>query len=236
MKLEWIFFDLGSTLTDESAFEEYFLSTVYELLKAQGVGQEVFHQNLEAIIKERRFGSGGYMNIIRELVRSVTTDEIVLNKIRESYRTQLSPRYLEMQTLYPESVPVIKELKNKYGLGLIANQPREMGRKLKKLGIVNYFQVVALSEEVGYSKPDSRIFVHALKKSRCTAGEALMIGDRLDNDIAPAKSIGMKAVRVKRGLMAFQEPQNKMEEPDHTMSTLQMLPNLLARYRKEGQS
>jgi len=79
MRLDWVFFDLGSTLTDESAFENYFLDKVYESLKknAMDVNPEAFNKTLEAVIKERRCGSGGYRNIAREVVRSFTRDKTV---------------------------------------------------------------------------------------------------------------------------------------------------------------
>jgi len=113
---------------------------------------------------------------------------------------------------------------------LIANQPRGARENLRKLGILNHFKIIALSDDVGYSKPDPRIFLYALKEARCTASKALMVGDRLDNDIAPAKSIGMTTVRIRRGLMAFQEPLNKGEKPDFDISTLRELLTLLASF------
>lgn len=232
MRLSWVFFDLGSTLTDESAFENYFLSKVYESLKKNiiDINRDIFNKTLEDVIKERRCGSGGYRNITREVVRSFTRNKTVLNKIMHNYRTQITPKYSEMQKLYPETAPVIKELKEKYHLGLIANQPRGARENLRKFGILNHFKVISLSDEVGYSKPDPRIFLHALKEARCTANKALMVGNRLDNDVAPAKSIGMATVKVRRGRMAPQEPLNKLEEPDFDISTLRELPILLASF------
>jgi len=232
MRWNWVFFDLGLTLTDESTFENYFLSKVYESLKKNGidVSRDVFNKTLENVIKERRFGIGGYRNITRELVRSFTGNKTVLNKIMHSYRTQITPKYFGMQKLYSETAPVIKELKRKCHLGLIANQPRGARENLRKFGILNHFEVIALSDEVGYNKPDSRIFLYALKEARCTANKTLMVGDRLDNDIAPAKSIGMTTVRIRKGLMAFQEPLNKLEKPDYEIFTLRELPILLASF------
>lgn len=72
-------------------------------------------------------------------------------------------------------------------------------------------------------KPDIRIFEYALDKANCIPQDACMIGDRLDNDILPAKSLGMKTVWIKQGFGALQKPFSKSEEPDYTISSLSEL-------------
>ena len=69
-------------------------------------------------------------------------------------------------------------------------------------------------------KPDIRIFEYALGKANCIPQEACMIGDRLDNDILPAKALGMKTVWIKQGFGALQKPLLKSEEPDYTINNL----------------
>ena len=45
----------------------------------------------------------------------------------------------------------------------------------------------------------------------------MIFGDRLDNDIAPAHRLGMRTVRVLRGLGAFHQPQSMDQRPDYTI-------------------
>jgi len=87
--------------------------------------------------------------------------------------------------------------------------------------------VIVLSDEVGFSKPDTRIFFHALKVAGCEPEKAVMVGDRLDNDIGPAKSIGMTTVWVRRGLMTYQKPSTEMEKADYEIHTLEGLLTIL---------
>ena len=42
----------------------------------------------------------------------------------------------------------------------------------------------------------------ALDKAGCKPNEAYMIGDRLDNDILPAKKLGIKTIWVRQGVVA----------------------------------
>jgi FMN phosphatase YigB (HAD superfamily) len=52
------------------------------------------------------------------------------------------------------------------------------------------------SFQLGYAKPDPRVFVEALRRAAVPAGGAVMIGDSYDEDIAPAATLGMGTVWV----------------------------------------
>lgn len=61
---------------------------------------------------------------------------------------------------------------------------------MRNHGILKYIDLVVASAEEGVAKPDLRIFEIALKRSGCPAEYAVMAGDRIDNDIVPAKKMG----------------------------------------------
>lgn len=54
-----------------------------------------------------------------------------------------------------------------------------------------------------------------------------MIGDRLDNDIMPAKEAGMKTVWIRQGFGGLAKPKTPQETPDFTVDTLQELLKIL---------
>ena len=54
-----------------------------------------------------------------------------------------------------------------------------------------------------------------------------MIGDRLDNDIAPAKALGMKTIWIKQGYFKYVEQYTEDEKPDCTINNLSVLLELL---------
>ena len=78
---------------------------------------------------------------------------------------------------------------------------------------------VKIAEE-GVSKPDRRIFDIALSRAGCKPENAVMIGDRLDNDIAPAKKLGMKTVRVKQGYAKYWTVRSQEEQADIEVEAL----------------
>ncbi len=59
--------------------------------------------------------------------------------------------------------------------------------------------IVASSATFGVGKPDPRFFERIVEACDVPAHEIVYVGDRLDNDILPAQSIGMHAVFIRRG-------------------------------------
>lgn len=119
------------------------------------------------------------------------------------------------------------ELKRRgYKLGIIANQNLGAKERLKKWDLFQYFDVIAISAELGMEKPDLAIFKRALREADCLPQNAAMVGDRLDNDIVPANKLGMPTIRLVRGIRARQEPQSLAEQPTYTITTLSELPSL----------
>jgi FMN phosphatase YigB (HAD superfamily) len=86
---------------------------------------------------------------------------------------------------------------------------------------------VCLASEIGLEKPDPEMFRLALSSAECSPGEAVMIGDRLDNDIRPARLLGWKTIRILQGFARFQSPRDEVDQPDATLARLEELVPLL---------
>lgn len=71
-----------------------------------------------------------------------------------------------------------------------------------------------------YPKPDPRIFEIALGRADCKAEHAVMIGDRIDNDVVPAKKMGMKTVWIRQGGGGLWLLQGPEQQPDFTVDNL----------------
>ena len=82
------------------------------------------------------------------------------------------------------------------------------------------------SSDIGFAKPDERIFKFALKQANCPAQNACMIGDRLDNDIIPAQHIGMRTVWIKQGFGGLGNLDKLSTFPDYIVENLSELLNL----------
>jgi len=131
-----------------------------------------------------------------------------------------APYRPELETLDPDAPRVLRALGERYRLGVIANQQRGLTERLASMGILEYFEWVISSADCGAAKPDPRIFRLALERAGCAPRDAVMIGDRLDNDIAPAKSLGMRTVWVRQGFGGLPRPRFAAETPDIQVDSL----------------
>ena len=87
--------------------------------------------------------------------------------------------------------------------------------------------VVVSSAEEGIAKPDLQIFRTALQKADCKPHNAVMVGDRLDNDIVPANKVGLKTIWVKQGFAVYSNPQDELEYADYTVNSLTEICDIL---------
>ena len=99
-------------------------------------------------------------------------------------------------------------------LGLAANQPQETLGVLDAHGIGRYFHHREVSGTHGYRKPDVRLFLRCCEDLGVAPEECIMVGDRIDNDIAPAAMLGMRTVLFRTGRHAAQQPRSVDEVPD----------------------
>ena len=74
-------------------------------------------------------------------------------------------------------------------------------------------------------KPDSDFFAHVVDEAGVSAEEILYVGDRVDNDVVPARATGLRAIRIRRGAHA------RIESPEGivTIGSLSELPGALDR-------
>ncbi len=69
-----------------------------------------------------------------------------------------------------------------------------------------------LPQKRGMKKPDLRIFRLALEQAGCNPQNTIMVGDRLANDIVPARQLGMKTIWVRQGFAKYQSVEKKEYE------------------------
>jgi putative hydrolase of the HAD superfamily len=92
---------------------------------------------------------------------------------------------------------VLRALKSRLSLGVVSNFYGNLDHVLADAGIAELFGVIADSTRLGFFKPDVRIFKEALRKLGAVPGDAVMVGDSLEKDCAPARSLGLKTVWVR---------------------------------------
>lgn len=201
--VRWLFFDVGSTLVDETAaydrrIREMIAGTDVTYAQFQAKREEYARQNLRGDLEAAAF-----------------------------FGLKKTPWHHEDERPYPEAVEVLAALQERgYRIGVIANQSAGTADRLRAWGMIQHIDLVVASAEEGVAKPDPAIFRIALERAGCAAEEAVMIGDRLDNDIAPAKAEGMRTVWVPQGPAVWQSVRRAAECPDKQVKGLRELLDL----------
>jgi putative hydrolase of the HAD superfamily len=102
------------------------------------------------------------------------------------------------------------------GLGLVAldDAPRDLGARIDGLGYGALFDAAVSAAALGTAKPDPRLWLAAAEACGAQPGECLMIGDRLDLDVAPARRLGMATIWLRVGRWRDVEARDWSELPD----------------------
>ena len=93
--------------------------------------------------------------------------------------------------LHADVVPTLHALLDAgYRLGVIANQPSQVRAAMERDGLVGFFEVWGVSDDLGLHKPDPALFHRTLELAGVTGERTVMVGDRLDYDMRPARRRG----------------------------------------------
>ncbi len=115
-------------------------------------------------------------------------------------------------------------------VGVLANQPASARADLERAGLLELCDGVWLSDAVGMAKPDPAFFRLALSMWSMPPGRVAYVGDRPDNDVAPAKALGMHTIRLRLGPHATQQPRGGAEVADWSADALPGVAEHLVRW------
>jgi HAD superfamily hydrolase (TIGR01549 family) len=226
-ELKWLFFDVGGTLFDDEPVYHHQEQAVFELLGKFGcdVTEKEF---ATAVRSARRHYLPRY---IHHLIWIFTEELELFEKVALAYEKKVNktsyPAYRQLVQLLPGIKDMLLDLSQRYAMGIIGNQPAMVRQRLEEEGIIDLFHVHAISQEMSLFKPDLRFFQSALAMAHCAPDEAAMIGDRLDNDVHPAKALGMTTVRLKIGPHRHQPVLSPEFLPHYTVKSTHALAKLL---------
>lgn len=118
----------------------------------------------------------------RELCRRIALD------MTESKESAVRP--------FDGAIEALSALRGRgHRLGLLTNGSSEFQRnKLTRYQLEPLFEVILIEGELGYGKPDARVFAAALEYFGVRPADAWMIGDNLDADIAGAQALGITGI------------------------------------------
>jgi HAD superfamily hydrolase (TIGR01549 family) len=92
------------------------------------------------------------------------------------------------------SGPLLRLFAQRLKIGVVSNFYGNLHRVLAEAGLARSITTITDSGRLGFYKPDPRIFAASLAQLGVRPHEAVMVGDSLTKDCAPARAIGIAAV------------------------------------------
>lgn len=213
MTIRAVLFDVGGPIDTEVIHEQQIDAIIASTLTELGfpVTAESLYVASETAVAS--FAPNAYATMAWTLSgHSEHATRTVLQRLSATSDERLEARgRLEIR----EGVPALLEELDSRGLllGLAANQPARVVADLDSYAAGQPFRHREVSGHHGYRKPDVRLFLRACEDLGVAPSECIMVGDRIDNDIAPARLLGMQTVLLRTGRHIRQQPRSFDEVP-----------------------
>ena len=228
-----VFFDVGGVILDEISLYEKLFEVQKKALRQCGVA--VSDEEFERAIADaiHSFAPGLQRAIVWCLTKP---DKECCDKATRTARA-IFEDWLDNQPrrLVPGIATAIDTLSQSFTLALTAPPEERVRAILEQQDLLHYFDLTGLSADTKLIKPDPRIYVHLARACRIQPQESILISNRLDTDLIPARSAGMRTLRFKSGPYAVQEPRTPEEIPHKTVTAAEELPSaveaIAERYR-----
>jgi putative hydrolase of the HAD superfamily len=101
-------------------------------------------------------------------------------------------------SLFDDAIDTIRWLRGRGSkLALVTNgNGAAQRRKVERFGLAVWFDVILIEGELGYGKPDERVYRLALERLGVPAMKAWMIGDNLEWDVAAPQRLGIRGIWI----------------------------------------
>jgi FMN phosphatase YigB (HAD superfamily) len=209
-----IFLDAGGVILNETAFENNSAEIITDIIKQY---KEYSIENYWKDIDEAvyRFIPKVYDYILYKNINDI--DKTKIAKMEYKNRIKSKNKFELMHGIEDFLI----DLSEKYNIGILGQYGVDFRNFLKDIKILKFFTYKEIQDDYKITKPDPRYFVEILIKCKCKPEESIMVGDRIDKDIIPAKMVGMKTIRIKTGIHKNQEPRIPEEMADITVNKLE---------------
>ena len=219
MSYRAVLFDVGGPLDLEFAREIAVDSAIAMACGLEGMRVD------EAMIEDASeravaaFAPDAYAHMIETLCGG---DPHTISRVEGRVRAMMGN--LDVFQLRPEIDGLLRRLHGRgVPLGIVANQPVVARERLQRAGIGDLFAYQGLSAVSGLRKPDPRAFTAAAEALGLAPSACIMVGDRIDNDIVPARALGMAAIQFRSGRHRRQRPRSSAEAPDDVVTDVREL-------------
>jgi HAD superfamily hydrolase (TIGR01662 family) len=212
MAMKVVVFDVGETLINEDRLWDGWAAYL-------GIQADVFRSALIEVI-----ANGEHHRAIFEHL----CPGLDIERARQARAARGDFDVFTAADLYPDAPPCLRMLRQLgYVVGIAGNQSTDVETILKELGVEVDF--VGSPSKWGVQKPSSAFFTRVREAAKVPAPSIAYVGDRLDNDVLPARAAGMAAIFIERGPWGRAHAQRpEIVQANAIITSLDELPQALA--------
>lgn len=216
MPITTILLDGGGVIVDESELEDLRAKIISNILSTLIRGYSTYNYRID----------------IEQAVNSYCSNvyKFIFWKYTEGNLPLFDELYQKHLSIWNEDHPPLKLMAGfdieakaicaRYKMVIAGQYGREILDLLRENSILDCFSSQLTQDDFAITKPDPRYFEQIAKRAGVDSVQCLMVGDRIDKDIAPAKMLGMKTILVRSGIHRTQRPREPYEVPDLELETV----------------
>jgi FMN phosphatase YigB (HAD superfamily) len=210
MKITTVFLDAGGVILDEAEHEDAVADVAVEVLSGIVDGY-----SLDAYWRDVEEASCVYAPRIYQYVfyKHLKHGPASFDTIYDSFISKWRERRPPLK-LTPGLAVEVESLSRDFDLGILGQYGREVVDLLSEHALLGFFEHTFTQDDFTLTKPDPRYYEQVAKGCGVDPCECIMVGDRLDKDVVPARQVGMKTIRIRVGILRGQEPRIPFEVPD----------------------
>ncbi len=189
--IKFIYFDLIGVIVEKNSIDKKTMAGII------GINKEVFIKEYKNYIKKHQDE--------RKLIKDIESEKLffkelftkLCKKVGRAYNKEFINVLIYLEThknfeLKENAKLVLSVLKEKYKLGILSNSyPSRKMAVLDKYKLSDLFDVIILSPEIGYMKPDLNIYQYAISQSGVSPEQILIIDDNIKM-LEGAKNAGIE--------------------------------------------
>jgi len=196
-----VILDFGGTLSDGALDWDPYHEKIRSILASRG-----YLVSMSQLKKALR-GALGDLNRVREKGKEMTFEEVydiflsrlmipgdsqILEELHDNFRYHYRTNFFSCVET------VLTMLAEKYKVALLSNTMSDQPKLLlSESGLDRYFDLIICSRDLGFRKPNPRIFKHVLEKLKVKPSEAVHVGDSVEADMIGARDSDITGIWIK---------------------------------------
>jgi len=220
-----ILLDAGGVILDEREIEDFCAETITGLIAKHvpGYGLNDYWAHVDEAVEV--FCPTVYKYILwKNLKFDREIHDRALQQFKSRFKSSRPP--VKLMAGFGDEIKAIHE---NFDTAIAGQYGREILTLLEKNNLLDCFSHHITQDDFEITKPDPRYYEAIVKRIGVDPEACVMVGDRIDKDVIPARLLGMKTVLVRTGIHRNQIPRTPFEIPDVDLKSI----NGLAKAIKE---